>query len=168
MNVQWIEGQCIFKAALRDCADVHPCVWNGTVHLLLPYIIQFPHFILPCRLNPDYFLYTRVELKLPKTKKKKNKTRMYAKHSDAFCTILGQTAICTYSKLMNTFFLFTNHFLRHCFSSFWVTVALFVLCPFVKLFLNVYTWFSDCLFCTFKFIIKQFKLSPWCLEDHIV
>lgn len=103
-----------------------------------------------------------------KEEKKKQKTRMYAKHSDAFCTILGQTAICTYSKLMNTFFLFTNHFLRHCFSSFWVTVALFVLCPFVKLFLNVYTWFSDCLFCTFKFIIKQFKLSPWCLEDHIV
>lgn len=101
-------------------------------------------------------------------KQRKKKTRMYAKHSDAFCTILGQTAICTYSKLMNTFFLFTDHFLRHCFSSFWVTVALFVLCPFVKLFLNVYTWFSDCLFCTFKFIIKQFKLSPWCLEDHIV
>lgn len=44
----------------------------------------------------------------------------------------------------------------------------FVLCPFVKLFLNVYTWFSNCLFCTFNFIIKQCKLSPWCLEDHIV
>lgn len=143
------------------------CVkWNSPPPPTLHHSVS--HFILPCRLNLDYFLYTRVELKLPKTKKKNKQTRMYAKHSDAFCTILGQTAICTYSKLMNTFFLFTNHFLRHCFSSFWVTVALFVLCPFVKLFLNVYTWFSDCLFCTFKFIIKQFKLSLWCLEDHIV
>lgn len=65
-------------------------------------------------------------------------------------------------------FLFLDHVLRHRFDSFWVTVALFVLCPFVKLFLNVYTWFSNCLFCTFNFIIKQCKLSPWCLEDHIV
>lgn len=28
---------------------------------------------------------------------------MYAKHSDTFCTILGQTAILTYNKLMNIF-----------------------------------------------------------------
>lgn len=120
------------------------------------------HFTLPCILKSSlFFLHTRVELKLPK----KNVCKTFC---NTFCTILGRTAMLTYSKLMNIFFLFMDHVLRHCFYSFWVTVALFVLCPFVKLFLNVYTWFSNCLFCTFKFIIKQCKLSPWCLEDHIV
>lgn len=163
MNVWWIESQCIFKAAQRDCADVRLCAWNETVHLdfLTP---SFSHLILTYFKTLAYFFYnTRVELKLPK----KNVCKTFC---NTFCTILGQQPCKPKGKkLMNILVscLWTTSS-DIASVSFWVTVALFVLCPFVKLFLNVYTWFSNCLFCTFNFIIKQCKLSPWCLEDHIV
>lgn len=143
------------------------CVkWNSPPPPTLHHSVS--HFILPCRLNLDYFLYTRVELKLPKTKKKK-KTKQECMQNILMLSVqfsARQPSAPTVNWWTPFSYLRTTSW--HCFSSFWVTVALFVLCPFVKLFLNVYTWFSDCLFCTFKFIIKQFKLSPWCLEDHIV
>lgn len=125
---------------------------------------RFPHLILTYFKTLAYFFYnTRVELKLPK----KNVCKTFC---NTFCTILGQQPCKPKGKkLMNILVscLWTTSS-DIASVSFWVTVALFVLCPFVKLFLNVYTWFSNCLFCTFNFIIKQCKLSPWCLEDHIV
>lgn len=163
VNVWWIESQCIFKAAQKGL-----CRCPSYVREMKQSTFIFsPLFFSPfhsCILKSSLFFlhtYTRVKLKLPK----KNVCKTFC---NTFCTIRGPTAMLTCGKLMYIFFRFINHVLRHCFCSFWVTVALFVLCPFVKLFLNVYTWFSNCLFCTFNFIIRQCKLFPWCLEDHIV
>lgn len=64
------------------------------------------------------------------------------------------TAMWTFGKL--TCILFTCHLLLFILSD----CCSFVLSPFVKLFLNVYTWFWNCLFCTFNFYNPTVQAFP--------
>lgn len=159
MNVQRIESQCIIWAAQTGLCRRPTLCMSWSVRLLPSPCAVFSPISSSSTFKVEPVFYIQ-ELNCQKKNKREKKIRMYAKHSN-FLTIFGQAAMIIYSKLLiirSSLWTMSTDI-----AFIWVTATLFVLCPFVKLFLNVYTWFSNCLFCIFKFLIRQCKLSPWCL-----
>lgn len=154
VNVWWIESQCISKAAQKDCADVRLCAWNETAKSLVPCAIFFSiSIVMRCVILPG-FIFLHTPTRWTETAKKECMQNIL----EYFLYNSQPTAMWTFGKL--TCVLFTCHLLLFILSD----CCSFVLSPFVKLFLNVYTWFWNCLFCTFNFYnptVQAFPMMSW-------
>lgn len=149
-NVQWIESQCISRAERIVLISDHE--WNESSPP--PISTMFYHFILFHLMHfKALFFYTQeLELKLPKKECMQNILVLSVPYSAKQPWELTENCCASFPVR------------KHRFNSFWVTANLFVLCSFVRLFLNVYTWFSNCLFCTFIFInqtVQAFPMVSW-------
>lgn len=126
------------------------CVkWNGQIIGSLRHFVLHFHCHALCVILPG-FIFLHTPTRWTETAKKECMQNIL----EYFLYNSQPTAMWTFGKL--TCILFTCHLLLFILSD----CCSFVLSPFVKLFLNVYTWFWNCLFCTFNFYNPTVQAFP--------